>query len=85
MTSKLALFALFYWFFLFLTCFLGGKLGFYHIYTKLQFHTHHLMIIYKSQHLVFIIPYHDWRKPEFASKKIEHQNKSDYKCLLFIE
>ena len=23
--------------------------------------------------------------PEFASKKIEHQNKSDYKCLLFIE
>ena len=30
MTSKLALFALFYWFFLFLTCFLGGKLGLYH-------------------------------------------------------
>lgn len=63
MTSKLALFALFYWFFLFLTCFLGGKLGVYH----------------KS------FPNTPFNYPEFASKKIEHQNKSDYKCLLFIE
>lgn len=83
MTSKLALFALFYWFFLFLTCFLGGKLGFYHKASDLfiRFHQKQSLSVSnkkQKQPLLLIIP-------EFASKKIEHQNKSDYKCLLFIE
>lgn len=84
MTSKLALFALFYWFFLFLTCFLGGKLGLYHIPMIFSSETSANHSNLKPVRITQI-RLSCQILPEFASKKIEHQNKSDYKCLLFIE